>query len=143
MKQLRLNAFLRETTENTKENRSTVVNLPAEIKSRLVTLLEEWAGNNADVIGEKWKKRIYEEIRKFKSKKPTIPTVAGFAMWTFCTINNLGVISAIGQDGFVVSDSTWKNGFDEGTTKRLLLWVSEAIKLMQIPKETAKQLGWD
>jgi len=139
MKQLKLNSFL---SDSSKIKSCTIVNLPAEIKNKLIESLNEWVNKNGDVIGEKWKERIIKEIRKFRSKKATIPVVAGFAMWAFCVINNLGVVSTIGIDGFAISDSTWKRGFDKKTTERLLLWLSEAVKLMQIPKEVAEQFGW-
>ena len=139
MKQLKLNSFLDKGTNSVNVE---IVNLPAEIKNRLITSLTEWVNKNTNIIGEKWKERIIKEIRKFKSKRATIPTVAGFAMWAFCVINNLGVVSTIGVDGFAISDSTWERGFDKKTTEKLLLWVSEAVKLMQIPKEVAEQFGW-
>ena len=118
-------------------------NLPSEIKERLITSLMDWLNKNSELIGEKWKKRIEKEIRKFRKTKPTITTVAGFAMWCFCIINNLGVISTIGQDGFTISDTTWKRGFDRKTTERLLLWISEIVKLTNIPVKIAEQLGWE
>jgi len=74
--------------------------------------------------------------------KPTIPTVAGFAMWAFCLVNNLGVVSTVGIDGYAISDTAWERGFDRKTTEKLLTWVAEAIRLMCIPKEFAEQLGW-
>ena len=122
--------------------KADIPNLPAEIKNRLITSLIEWLNKNSNIINEKWKKHIEKEIRKFRKMKATIPTVAGFAMWTLCIVNQLGVISGIGVNGYVISDSTWERGFDKSTTEKLLLWVSEAVKLTHIPKEIAEQLGW-
>ena len=122
--------------------KADIPNLPAKIKNRLITSLIEWLHKNSNIINEKWKKHIEKEIRKFRKMKATIPTVAGFAMWCFCTINNLGVVSGIGMDGYMILDSTWERGFDRKTTERLLLWISEAVKLTNIPKEIAEQLGW-
>ena len=139
MKQSRLTDFNMDVAMY----KTNIPNLPAEIKDRLITSLVEWLNKNTNLIDEKWKERIEKEIRKFRKMRATIPTVAGFAMWTFCTINNLGVISTIGQDGFAISDSTWKKGFDRKTTEKLLLWISEAIKLTNIPVIIAEQLGWD
>ena len=84
-----------------------------------------------------------KELRKFKEKKATVPIVAGFAMWILCTINNLGVISGIGANGYVISDETWRRGFDKKTTEKLLFWIAEAMRLTKIPYEVAKQLGWE
>ena len=123
--------------------KADIPNLPAEIKNRLITSLIEWLNKNSNIINEKWKKHILKEIRKFRKMRATIPVVAGFAMWTFCIVNQLGVTSTIGQDGFAISDSTWERGFDRKTTKRLLLWISEAIRLTSIPVKMAAQLGWD
>ena len=120
-----------------------VIHLPAEIKDRLITSLTEWLNKNSNLIDDKWKKRILKEIRKFRKMRATIPTVAGFAMWCFCIVNNLGVVSSIGVNGYVILDSTWERGFDKKTTERLLIWISEAVKLTNIPKEIAEQLGWD
>ena len=136
MKQLKLNSFFDGSSES---ESCTIVNLPAEIKSRLIESLTEWINKNSNVIGEKWKKHIEKEIRKFKLKRATISTVAGFAMWAFCIVNNLGVASSIGQDGFVFDSKE----FDENTTKKLLLWINEAVRLTNIPKEVAEQLGWE
>jgi len=119
------------------------VNLPNVIKQKLIEVLEEWLDRNGKIIGEKWENKIRKEIGKFRTQRATIPRVAGFAMWCFCTINNLGVISTIGQNGYAISDTAWKRGFDKKTTERLVLWCSEAIKLTNIPKDVAKQLGWE
>jgi len=119
------------------------VNLPNVIKQRLIEALEEWLRKNNKIIGEKWENKIRKEIGKFRTQRATIPRVAGFAMWCFCTINNLGVISTIGQNGYAISDTAWKRGFDKKTTERLVLWCSEAIKLTNIPKDVAEQLGWE
>lgn len=118
------------------------VHLPDLVKQRLVESLEEWVSKNINVIGEKWSDKIRKEIRKFKKQRATIPRVAGFAMWCFCLINNLGVVSTIGEDGYAISESTWKRGFDRDSTKRLLFWCSEAVKLLRIPKEIAECFGW-
>lgn len=138
MKQTRLVDF----NTNIAMYKADIPNLPAKIKNRLITSLIEWLNKNSNIINEKWKKHIEKEIRKFRKMKATIPTVAGFAMWCFCTINNLGVVSGIGMDGYMILDSTWERGFDRKTTERLLLWISEAVKLTNIPKEIAEQLGW-
>lgn len=135
MRQPHLNDFL-SFSDN-------VIHLPAEIKRRLITSFMEWLNKNSNLIDDKWKKRILKEIRKFRKMRATIPTVAGFAMWCFCIVNNLGVVSSIGVNGYVILDSTWERGFDKKTTERLLLWISEAVKLTNIPKEIAEQLGWD
>ena len=122
--------------------KASMPNLPAEIKNRLITSLTEWLNKNSNIINEKWKERIEKEIRKFRKMRATISTVAGFAMWCFCIINNLGVVSGIGIDGYRILDSTWERGFDRKTTERLLLWIHQAVKLTNIPKEIAEQLGW-
>ena len=139
MRQLHLNDFL-SFSDNIK---ASIIHLPAEIKDRLITSLTEWLNKNSNLIDDKWKKRILKEIRKFRKMRATIPTVAGFAMWCFCIVNNLGVVSSIGVNGYVILDSTWERGFDKKTTERLLIWISEAVKLTNIPKEIAEQLGWD
>ena len=138
MKQTRLVDF----NTNIAMHKASILNLPAEIKDRLIASLTEWLNKNSNLIDDRWKKRILKEIRKFRKMKATIPTVAGFAMWCFCTINNLGVVSGIGMDGYMILDSTWERGFDRKTTERLLLWIHQAVKLTNIPKEIAEQLGW-
>ena len=139
MKQARLVDF----NTNIAMYKASIPNLPAEIKDRLITSFMEWLNKNSNIINEKWKKRILKEIRKFRKMRATIPVVAGFAMWTLCIVNQLGVISGIGVNGYAISDNTWERGFDKSTTEKLLLWVSEAVKLTHIPKEIAEQLGWD
>ena len=121
--------------------KADIPNLPAEIKDRLITSFMEWLNKNSNLIDDRWKKRILKEIRKFRKMRATIPVVAGFAMWTLCIVNQLGVTSGIGIDGYTILDSTWERGFDKSTTEKLLLWVSEAVKLTHIPKEIAEQLG--
>jgi len=126
---------------------SIMLNLPAEIKERLISTFEDWLKENIHLIKnerirERWRKNIEREIRKFRKMKPTIPAVAGFAMWVFCLVNNLGVVSTVGIDGYAISDVTWERGFDRKTTEKLIMWVSEALKLMQIPKGVAEELGW-
>ena len=119
------------------------VNLPNTIKQRLIEALEDWLDKNGKIIGKKWENKIRKELRKFRVQRATITKIAGFGMWCFCTINNLGAVSAIGRNGFVISDTTWKRGYDKKTTEKLVLWCREAIKLINIPKEIAERFGWE
>ena len=125
------------------------MNFVAEVKLRLSKAFEDWLNTNLnrikfknEKIKRQWGKNLEKELKTFGSKRATIPTVAGFALWAFNIICNLGVTAVIGIDGYKVYESTWERSFDRKTTENLLFWICEAVKLMQIPKEVAEVIGW-
>ena len=109
-------------------------------KHKLSEAFKEWIDKNLDRIDfkdekirERLKRKLKKELNDFERRKATVPVVVGFALWCFALINNLGVSSAIGVRGYVISDSTWEKGFDQKTTERLLYWINEAVKLIYFP----------
>jgi len=111
-------------------------------KQVLIEAVDNWLSNNKELIGEKIEKRIRRELRKFSKDRPTIPSICGFALWIFQMMGNLGVVAGVGVDGYTVFEATWERGFDRRSTERLLLAISNTLKLMQIPYEFAKREGW-
>lgn len=120
-----------------------IPNLPDLIKDKLVESMNEWLDEHRDLIGEKWEKRLRREVKKFSKERATIPSVAGFAMWCYQSVCNLGVLGGFGVYGYAIHEVTWERGFDKKTTEKLFMWCCEALKLTRVHPELAKQLGWD
>jgi len=120
-----------------------IPNIPLWVKNRLIEAWQLWLDRNNNLIPEGWVKKIRKELTKFEKKMDArIPTISGFAMWSFCIVNQLGVRSSITSNGFTILNSTWVRGFDRDTTELLLLWINQAIKLTNIHPEIARNLGW-
>jgi len=138
VKQLKLDDF-----EGKQEVPATIIsiNIPAYVKERLTDSLNEWLNKHRDMLGS-WHDKMVKELNKFRKMQPKIPAVAGFGMWLFCVLNNIGVTATIGRDGFAILDSTWKRGFDRKTTEKLMLWIQQAVRLTNIHPEFAKKVGW-
>lgn len=112
-----------------------------ETKRMLVEAFEAWIERHRGMMSDRWYRRLRSELNRFRRQNATIPIVAGFAMWVFNVIGNMGVEAGVGPDGFTVFDTTWQRGFDRQTTNRLLVAIMTALKLMYIPPDVAKVAG--
>jgi len=110
------------------------------LRERLFEAFYDWLEKNKHVISENNYTFMFNEAKKKGEDVASTPIgILGTAMWMLNMMGSCGVMAGVGVNG--VSDQTdyKETGFDEKSTRRLLLLICASMCLQYLPPEMINQ----
>ena len=105
-------------------------------KERLFLAFYDFLDANKQVIG-RWYEDLYGKAKKGEAECNTFMKLLGDAMWMFNMVAECGVGAGVGPNHYDLQ--FLKPGLDEKSSKRILMLISSALCLQQLPQDVMHQ----